>query len=71
MKKGLIIIFVIIAAIIGLSYVIGIRTTKIVDWEESYNEKSNKPYGVSVLYKELPKLFKDQKFKTVYHTSSN
>ena len=71
MKKGLIIIFVIIAAIIGLSYVIGIRTTKIVDWEESYNEKSNKPYGVSVLYKELPKLFKDQKFKTVYHTPSN
>ena len=49
MKKGLIIIFVIIAAIIGLSYVIGIRTTKIVDWEESYNEKSNKAEIIDTL----------------------
>lgn len=38
------------------------------DWQESYNEKSTKPYGVSVFYKELPKLFKDQKVRTVYHT---
>ena len=71
MKKTLIIIFVIVSAIVGLAYVIGINTTKVVDWEESYNEKSNKPYGVSILYKELPKLFKGQTFKTVYHTPSN
>src|SRR5690606_30731869 len=37
-------------------------------WEESFNEKSSKPYGVSVFYNELPKLFKNQEVKTVYHT---
>ena len=38
--------------------------------EESFNEKSTKPYGVSVFYKELPKLFKDKKFRTIYYTPS-
>ncbi|WP_346882048.1 DUF4350 domain-containing protein [uncultured Algibacter sp.] len=42
-----------------------------IDWEESFNEKSNKPYGVSVFYKELPKIFKNQKVRTVYHQPSS
>ena len=49
------------------SIFVGIKHTKTVDWEESFNEKSNKPYGVSVLYKELPKLFNKHKVRTVYH----
>lgn len=67
MKKILPIIFVIIALIITAAITIGIKTTRTVDWEESFNEKSNKPYGVSVFYKELQNLFKDQKIRTVYH----
>ncbi|MGE5943035.1 MAG: DUF4350 domain-containing protein, partial [Flavobacteriales bacterium] len=47
---------------------IGIKTTKTVDWTESFNEKSNKPYGVSVFYKELPKLFSNHEVRTVYNT---
>ena len=34
---------------------------------ESFNERSNAPYGVSVLYKELPNLFENNKIRTVYH----
>lgn len=67
MKKILPILFVIIALIVTAAIVIGVKTTKTVDWEESFNEKSNKPYGVSIFYKELPKLFKNYKVRTVYH----
>ncbi len=67
MKKLLPIVLIIVALIITAAVVIGVKTTKTVDWEESFNEKSNKPYGVSVFYKELPKLFKNQKIRTVYH----
>jgi len=67
MKKALPIVFVIAALIVTAAIAIGIKNTKTVDWEESFNEKSNKPYGVSIFYKELPKLFKDQKVRTVYH----
>ena len=38
-----------------------------MDWEESFNEKSNKPYGLSVFYKELKTLYKNKKIRTVYH----
>lgn len=67
MNKSLPIIFIIIALIITAAIAIGIKSTRTVDWEESFNEKSNKPYGVSVFYKELPNLFKGQKIRTVYH----
>ncbi|WNH11529.1 DUF4350 domain-containing protein [Thalassobellus suaedae] len=67
MKKALPIVFVIAALIVTAAIAIGIKNTKTVDWEESFNEKSNKPYGVSVFYKELSNLFKDQKIRTVYH----
>lgn len=59
--------FIIIALIIAGAVAIGIKSTRTIDWEESFNEKSNKPYGVSVFYKELHNLFKDQKIRTVYH----
>lgn len=68
MKKiGIAIGIVIILAIVLVKY-LGLGMTKTVDWEESYNEKSNKPYGVSILYKELPNLFEDKKIRTVYYT---
>ncbi len=67
MKKILPVLIILVALIITASVVIGVKRTKIVDWEQSFDEKSNKPYGVSVLYKELPNLFKDYKVRTVYH----
>ena len=67
MKKLLPLVIVAIATIIIVVVSYGTKVTKVVDWEESFNEKSSEPYGVSVLYKELPILFKDQKFRTVYH----
>ena len=61
MRKTIVISLVILFAIIGLAFTLGSTFKYAVDWDESYNEKSNKPYGVSVLYKELSNLFK--KFK--------
>jgi len=71
MKKPGIIIGIILIVVIGLAITFQFTSRQVVDWTESYNEKSNKPYGVSVLYKELPRLFKGHKFRTVYHTPSN
>jgi hypothetical protein len=68
MKRIGIVIGIIIVLIIALAKYMGFGHTKIIDWEESYNEKSTKPYGVSILYKELPLLFKDKKVRTVYYT---
>src|SRR5690606_40878460 len=51
-------------------HVTGVQTCALpisVDWEESFNEKSNKPYGVSVFYNELQHLFKNNEIRTVYH----
>ena len=67
MKKSLPILIIIIVLIVTVALSIGIKPTKTVDWEESFDEKSNKPYGVSIFYKELPNLFKDQKIRTVFH----
>ncbi|WP_034043845.1 DUF4350 domain-containing protein [Wocania ichthyoenteri] len=67
MKKIIPIIFIIAALIVTAAITFGIKSTRTVDWEESFNEKSNKPYGVSVFYKELPSLFKNHKVRTVYH----
>ncbi|ULC59108.1 DUF4350 domain-containing protein [Flaviramulus sp. BrNp1-15] len=67
MKKALPILIIIIVLIVTAALAIGIKRTKTVDWEESFDEKSNKPYGVSVFYKELPNLFNDYKIRTVYH----
>lgn len=67
MKKSLPIILVIVILVVAAAIAIGIKKTRTVDWEESFDEKSNKPYGVSILYKELPKLFKDHEVRTVYH----
>ncbi|WP_203258542.1 DUF4350 domain-containing protein [Hyunsoonleella ulvae] len=71
MKKLLPVILVIIALIVVIALTFNVKRTRTVDWEESFNEKSNKPYGVSVLYKELPRLFKDYKLRTVYHQPSS
>ena len=71
MKKTVVISLIIIVAIIGLAFTLGGKFKYAIDWEESFNEKSNKPYGVSVLYKELSNLFNDRKIRTVYHTPFN
>lgn len=67
MRKIIPILFIIVALMVTAAIAFGIKSTKTVDWEESFNEKSNKPYGVSIFYKELPKLFKNHKVRTVYH----
>lgn len=71
MNKTVIVILVILVAIITIAISIDYTSNRTVDWTENFNEKSNKPYGVSVFYKELPKLFKDQKVKTIYYTPYN
>ncbi|MFV0566241.1 MAG: DUF4350 domain-containing protein [Flavobacteriaceae bacterium] len=67
MKKIYLILFVIVALIIAIAVFFGSKLTKTVDWTESFNEKSTKPYGLSIFYKELPNLFKNNTVKTVYH----
>ncbi len=71
MKKLLPVILVIIALIVVVALTFNIKRTRTIDWEESFNEKSNKPYGLGVLYKELPKLFDGHKLRTVYHQPSS
>ena len=57
MKKIGIIIAIVVIAIIVIVKSMGFSFNRVIDWEESFNEKSTKPYGVSVFYKELPKPF--------------
>jgi len=71
MKKLLPVILIIVALIVVAALTFGIRLTRTIDWEESFNEKSNKPYGVSILYKELPNLFEGYQLRTVYHQPSS
>ena len=68
MKKEAVAIIVVVIIIVGLGLISTLNSKKVVDWTESFDERSNKPYGLSVLYKELPRLFKDNDIKTVYHT---
>lgn len=65
MKKIYIPILIILGLIIALA--LTVKVTRTIDWEESFNEKSNKPYGVSIIYKELERLFEDSKVRTLYH----
>ncbi|MBU2950336.1 DUF4350 domain-containing protein [Tamlana agarivorans] len=67
MRKILPITLIIVVLVIMAVIISSASRTKTVDWAESYNERSNKPYGTSILYKELPKLFKNHKVRTVYH----
>ncbi|MDO6760342.1 DUF4350 domain-containing protein [Tamlana sp. 2_MG-2023] len=67
MRKILPITLIIVVLVIMAAIISSASRTKTVDWAESYNERSNKPYGTSILYQELPKLFKDHKVRTVYH----
>lgn len=71
MNKTLIVILVIAATIIAIAITVDYSSNRTVDWTESYNEKSTKPYGVSVFYKELPKLFDGQLMKTIYYSPYN
>ncbi|HUH27541.1 DUF4350 domain-containing protein [Gelidibacter sp.] len=71
MNKTLVIILLIAATIITIAVTVDYSRNRTVDWTESYNEKSNKPYGVSVFYKELPKLFDGQHLKTIYYSPYN
>jgi hypothetical protein len=67
MKKVYIIGAIIIILVIVLARSCHFSYSKTIDWEESFNEKSNKPYGLSVFYKELSIIFKDKKIRTLYH----
>ena len=68
MNKTLVILLVIVATVSTIVLSLDYGNNRAVDWEESYNEKSNKPYGVSIFYKELPKLFGNQTLKTIYYS---
>ncbi|MEZ4858200.1 MAG: hypothetical protein R2781_05260 [Flavobacteriaceae bacterium] len=67
MKKTYFLIGLIILLIIVLVRSCHFSYQKTIDWEESFSEKSNKPYGLSVFYKELGIIFKDKKVRTLYH----
>ncbi len=71
MKKGLPILLIIVALIIAGAFSLDIRRTKTIDWEESFDEKSSKPYGISIFYKELAEVFEDYKIRTNYHQPSS
>lgn len=68
--KTALLIIGIMAIIILFVSKLQIRSGHYVDWNENYNERSNKPYGTSVLYKELPRLFDGEKIKTIYYSAS-
>lgn len=70
-KTAIITLFLIVTAVIAMAVMVDKNTGKTVDWTESFNERSNKPYGLSVLYKELPKLFDNNSIKPIYYTPSN
>lgn len=67
MKQVYLIGAVILVLVILLARSCHFSYEKTIDWEESFNEKSNKPYGLSVFYKELGIIFKDKKIRTLYH----
>ncbi|MBX2828843.1 MAG: DUF4350 domain-containing protein [Flavobacteriaceae bacterium] len=71
MKKSYLIIALIIGLIIILATTMDFGITRTIDWEETYDERSNKPYGLSVLYKELDRLFEGKKIRTLYHQPSS
>lgn len=71
MKKIYIVIGVIVVFIIVLASHLNFGGTRVVDWEESFNEKSNKPYGISIFYKELNRIFEDKTIRTLYHTAGS
>ena len=71
MNKTSVIIFIIAVTVITFAVTLNSTGNRTVDWGENYNEKSNSPYGISVFYKELPKLFDGQKMKTIYYTAYN
>lgn len=68
MNKTIATILVIAATVVTLALIWDYNQDPTIDWEESFNEKSNKPYGVSIFYKELPKLFSGHKLKTIYYS---
>lgn len=70
-KTAIIALFLIVTAVIAMAVIVDKNTGKTVDWTESFNERSNKPYGLSVFYKELPKLFDNNSIKPIYYTPSN
>lgn len=70
-KTAIIALFFIVTAVIAMAVIVDKNTGKTVDWTESFNERSNKPYGLSVFYKELPKLFDNNSIKPIYYTPSN
>ncbi len=71
MKKTLPVVIVIAALIIIGAIASSVKRTKTVDWKESFNEQSVKPYGLKILYNELSSLFPDHKIRTVYHQPSS
>ena len=64
-KTAIITLFLIVTAVIAMAVIVDKNTGKTVDWTESFNERSNKPYGLSVIYKELPKLFDNNSIKPI------
>lgn len=65
------IIAIIVAIIITIAVTYDYNRNRTVDWEESYNEQSSKPYGVAIFYKELPHIFEGEALKTVYYAPYN
>lgn len=68
MNRSATLIIGITLAVLVIGLLLFTDVERVIDWEESFDERSNTPYGISVLYKEMPRLFKNDSIKTVYHT---
>lgn len=66
-KKFLVVIGIVVLLLIGVG-ILKPSFTRQIDWEESFNERSTKPYGLKVFYKELFNIYSDKKIRTVYHS---
>ncbi len=71
MNKKLIILVGVIVLLFVVVIIFSPALHKKIDWTESFNEHSTKPYGTKVFYKELFNIYNDWNVRTVYFTPYN
>ena len=71
MKKKLYIILGVLVVLFAFVIILSPKINRKIDWTLSFNERSTKPYGLKVFYKELSYIFNDKKIRTVYYTPGN
>ena len=71
MNKKLILLVGVIVLLFAVIIVFSPTLRKKIDWTVSFNERSTKPYGTKVFYKELFNIYKNWNVRTVYYTPYN